>query len=182
MQLPRLDTRGIAESQRSEPILLRTTRTARIDDSPSGISPPPRGGDRGRRRGHAFISTAIEMCAILISMVSEMNAKALKALADPTRAHIVEFLARQCCGTAAVREDGGVEGPTAGEVCCHITGADRITSTVSHHLHDLEEAGLIQMERRGKTMVCSLRPETLNDLAAYLLSLTQGANENDCCC
>jgi ArsR family transcriptional regulator, arsenate/arsenite/antimonite-responsive transcriptional repressor len=113
-------------------------------------------------------------------MASEMNMKALKALADPTRLHIVELLSSCCCGSAAVRENGDVEGRTAGEVCCHITGAEKITSTVSHHLHELEAAGLIRMERRGKTSVCSLRPESFESLGDYLKSLAIGGNENGC--
>jgi len=115
-------------------------------------------------------------------MANEMNVKALKALADPTRLHIVELLSRCCCGQAAVQEDGGVlEAPTAGEVCCHITGADKITSTVSHHLHELETAGLIRMEKRGKTAVCTLKPEGLMALAEYLNTLASGENQNGCC-
>lgn len=101
-------------------------------------------------------------------------AKALKALADPTRLHIVEFLSGCCCGRATVRDDGGVEGPTAGEVCCHITGAEKITSTVSHHLHELEEAGLLKLERRGKTTLCILVPSALIDLAKYLSGIATG--------
>lgn len=114
-------------------------------------------------------------------MISEMNVRSLKALGDPTRLHIVELLSRSCCGRAAVRESGEVEGPTAGEVCCHITGADKITSTVSHHLHELEAAGLIRMERRGKTSMCTLRPEALLGLSEYLSSLASGDNQNGCC-
>jgi DNA-binding transcriptional ArsR family regulator len=114
-------------------------------------------------------------------MPHEINQRALKALADPTRLHIVEFLSAMCCGRAAVNEAGGVEGPTAGEVCCHITGAEKITSTVSHHLHELEAASLIQIERRGKTMVCTLRPEGLESLADYLRSLAKAENRGGCC-
>ena len=109
------------------------------------------------------------------------NRKLFKALADPTRLHIVEFLSAMCCGRAAVNEDGGVEGPTAGEVCCHITGAEKISSTVSHHLHELEAASLIQIERRGKSMVCTLRPESLEALADYLRSLAQSESRSTCC-
>lgn len=121
------------------------------------------------------------MCGIVISMADEIIQRALKALADPTRMHIVEFLSVMCCGRAIVNDEGGVLGPTAGEVCCHITGADKITSTVSHHLHELETAGLIQIERRGKTMVCTLRPERLEAMADYLRSLAVSENGNCCC-
>ena len=114
-------------------------------------------------------------------MVNETTQRAFKALADPTRLHIVEFLASMCCGRAAVNEDGGVEGATAGEVCCHITGAEKITSTVSHHLHELEAIGLVQIERRGKSMVCTLRHENLLSLSDYLRSLALSENRKGCC-
>ncbi|MBA3726377.1 MAG: helix-turn-helix transcriptional regulator [Armatimonadetes bacterium] len=122
------------------------------------------------------------MCDIIISMNNAMNVRIFKALSDPTRLRIVECLAGACCGgTAEVDEYGAVEGPTAGEVCCRITGADKITSTVSHHLHELEDAGLIKLERRGKTTVCTLRREGLESLGAHLQSLAKGERDYVSC-
>ncbi len=105
-----------------------------------------------------------------------MRARIFKALSDPTRIRILEFLSCSCCGRAAVREDGGVESPTAGEVCCHITGADKITSTVSHHLHELEAVGLVNLEKRGKATLCTLRPAGLMVLAEYLTQLAEASH------
>lgn len=113
-------------------------------------------------------------------MNDEMNPRALRALGDPTRLHIVEFLSSCCCGRAAVRDDGAVEGPTAGEVCCHITGAEKITSTISHHLHELEDAGLVKLEKRGKATLCTLRPERLIALSEYLAGLAAGDGQGCC--
>jgi len=111
-----------------------------------------------------------------------MNARAYKALADPTRLRIVTFLSRMCCGRAVVNEEGGVyEGPTAGEVCCHLTGAEKISSTVSHHLHELESAGLIRIERNGKRMLCTLKPEAFEALAQELLRIAKGEGQDGCC-
>lgn len=110
-----------------------------------------------------------------------MKLLVLKALADPTRLHIVEFLSSCCCKQVAVREDGSVEGPTAGEVCCHITGADKITSTVSHHLHELENAGLITLQKRGKSTLCTLKADALVELATHITQLASGTNECYCC-
>lgn len=93
-----------------------------------------------------------------------------KALGDPTRLRIFEFL-RSCCCAIAVNDEGDVspaDGPTVGEVCCHLTGGDKITSTVSFHLKELRNAGLINMERRGRHMVCSANPEALEALSKYL--------------
>jgi DNA-binding transcriptional ArsR family regulator len=115
-------------------------------------------------------------------MNDETSAKAFKALSDPTRLHIVEFLSACCGGSAAVQDDGSVEGPTAGEVCCHITGADKITSTVSHHLHELEGAGLVRLEKRGKATLCTIRTEELRALSEHLARLAAGTDKCCCCC
>ena len=115
-------------------------------------------------------------------MADETTTKAFKALSDPTRFRIVTFLSQMCCGRAVVNEEGGVyEGPTASEVCCHLTGAEKITSTVSHHLHELENAGLIRIERSGKKMLCTLKPEAFEALAEGLKLIAKGERENDCC-
>ncbi len=118
-----------------------------------------------------------------------------KALGDPTRLRIFEFL-RDCCGPVAVEDTGDVRpvaGPTVGEVCCRVTGAERITSSVSFHLKELRLAGLVTMERRGKNMICGVNRDAVARLAAYLsepLPSTKGTFDNastrkasadDCC-
>ena len=106
-----------------------------------------------------------------------------KALGDPTRLRIFEFLCQQCC-PVAVAENGDVRpvlGPTVGEVCCHVTGADRINSTISHHLKELRLAGLITVGRRGKNMICGVNRETVAALAAYLGGRVRGDDSGDCC-
>ena len=113
--------------------------------------------------------------------ISEM-ALMFKALGDPTRLRIFDFLRAQCC-PVAVGEDGDVEptcGPTAGAVCCHITGQAEINSTISHHLKELRLAGLITMERRGKTMVCGVNRGAAAQLAFYL-SETEATDQAECC-
>ncbi len=105
-----------------------------------------------------------------------------KALGDPTRLRIFEFL-RSCCCPVAVEDTGDVrpvQGPTVGEVCCRITGAEKINSTISHHLKELRLAGLITVERRGKNMICGINREAVAALAAYLGE--QGGADQDGCC
>lgn len=107
-----------------------------------------------------------------------------KALGDPTRLHIFEFL-RACCCPVAVEETGDVRpvvGPTVGEVCCHVTGAEQINSKISHHLKELRLAGLITVERRGKNMICGVNREAVAMLAAYLGGEISDKNKSGSCC
>src|SRR5689334_24241767 len=107
-----------------------------------------------------------------------------KALGDPTRLHIFEFL-RSCCCPVAVEESGEVRpvvGPTVGEVCCHVTGAEQINSKISHHLKELRLAGLITVERRGKNMICGVNRDAVAALAAFLASEVSDENKSGSCC
>ncbi len=105
-----------------------------------------------------------------------------KALGDPTRLRIFDFLRMQCC-PVALEENGDVRpvtGPTVGDVCCHVTGAERITSTISHHLKELRLAGLVTMQRKGKNMICSVNRPALTLLAGYLKD--HAVDANGACC
>jgi ArsR family transcriptional regulator len=77
-----------------------------------------------------------------------------KALADPKRFEVLQQI-------AAARE-----APTCTCVC-DFTGLS--PATVSHHLKELETAGLIQIERRGKFAHLTLRREAWT---AYLKRLS----------
>lgn len=101
-------------------------------------------------------------------------------LGDPTRSHIFQLLLGCCC-EVAVDDDGDiapVQGLTAGAVCCHITGGDKITSTVSFHLDKLRQAGLIHMEKRGKHMICSINRDAVARLSEFFHEATTGSQ---CC-
>jgi ArsR family transcriptional regulator len=107
----------------------------------------------------------------------ERMAAVFKALGDPTRLRIFEFL-RAACGPIAVSKGGNVrpvdemrgpQGVTVGDVVYHVTGGAKDPSTVSHHLKELRQAGLITMERHGKHMICSTNREAVAALTAYLM-------------
>ena len=104
------------------------------------------------------------------------TAAMFKALGDPTRLRIFQFLSGACCAVA-VGESGEVrpvDGPTMGEVCCHVTGFDKVTSTISHHLRELRLAGLVEVEKRGRYMVCSVNREAVAELDEFLKGIKAG--------
>lgn len=99
-------------------------------------------------------------------------AETCKALSDPTRLRIFQFLKTRCC-PVAVDPTGAVRpanAATVGEVCCHIDGrpAGKIDSRISFHLKVLKQAGLINTEKRGKFVICSINPSAVARLACFL--------------
>lgn len=75
-------------------------------------------------------------------------AKVFKALSDPTRVKILELLCR-CCGS-----NDSKAGLTVSEVCCGVGGEKKISSTMSHHIKELRNSGLIVTEKQGKHVIC----------------------------
>lgn len=107
-----------------------------------------------------------------------------KALGDPGRLRIFEFLLATSCCPMAVSDAGEarpVIGATVGEVCCQITGEDRVSSTISQQLKHLRHAGLITMERRGKNMICRVDEEAASLMSAYVEECKAGKADTTCC-
>lgn len=108
------------------------------------------------------------------------TARMFKALGDPTRLSIFQFLRSYCCST--VGGDGEVhafEGPTISEVCGHIMGDKKITTSMSFHLKELRNAGLIETEKRGKNVCCCVNRDALQVLSAYLHD--NQSTSSECC-
>ncbi len=86
-----------------------------------------------------------------------------KALANPHRLALFHRLTTCCppgtsCNTEeAMRQNVGALGE----------GLEIAPSTLSHHLKELNRAGLIQMQRRGKQVECWVEPATLKELATF---------------
>ena len=80
-------------------------------------------------------------------------AELARVLSDPIRVQIVELLANN-----------------PGEVCqCDLHPLFAVSQpTLSHHLRKLDQAGVIEVERRGRWAYYSLRPETLEVLRRWL--------------
>ena len=105
-------------------------------------------------------------CCVLAAPLDDDEATQLalqlKALADPARIRLVSMLA-----TA----------PT-GELCaCDLPEAlGKSQPTVSHHLRQLTEAGLIEREQRGKWAWFRLRADRLAELRSALGEGIQAAD------
>ena len=88
-------------------------------------------------------------------------AEVFKALADPNRLAIFGLV----CERSA-------EGRTAAETAnsiSQIAAAFELTlSTVSHHLKELRNAGLIRCERVGQKVFCTPNPDTLAEIERFL--------------
>ena len=81
-------------------------------------------------------------------------AGAFKALADPARLKLLSFIAAQPGGEACV---------------CHLTAPVALSQpTVSHHLKLLNEAGLLDREKRGTWVYYRIVPERLEALQTAL--------------
>jgi ArsR family transcriptional regulator len=97
----------------------------------------------------------------------EALAAIFKALGDPTRLRIFEFL--RCCDQEVEIDEAGQCRPagalSVGEVCCRL---DQSMSTVSHHLKELRLAGLIRTEKRGRWIYCSVNPQALDKIRQFL--------------
>ncbi|HET6299554.1 MAG TPA: metalloregulator ArsR/SmtB family transcription factor [Kribbella sp.] len=84
-----------------------------------------------------------------------MLSQTFGALADPTRLAMVERLSR---GEATMGD---------------LAAPHRITlPAVTKHVGVLVEAGLVRRRKVGRTVVCTLRPDALSDVQAWLGDLT----------
>lgn len=100
----------------------------------------------------------------------EKFAEMFKALSNPHRLKIFLRLV-SCCqpGTVtSIDESFGSEGCA----CVGELGQDLgiVPSTISHHIKELRQAGLIRMERRGQKMECWVDPETVTALQSFFSS------------
>jgi ArsR family transcriptional regulator len=90
-------------------------------------------------------------------------ARMFHALSNPHRLAVFMRLAA-VCGRGSSRKSLSEMRRRVGELSRDLAVAP---STVSHHLKELREAGLIRMERDGKTVGCSVETGALKDLAGF---------------
>ena len=90
-------------------------------------------------------------------------AKIFKALSDPNRLAILELLRKECGGSC--RLEGGMDGSTVSAIAdCF----DIALSTVSHHLKELKNAGLIDCVKRGQWVHCAPNAEALRRIERFV--------------
>lgn len=94
----------------------------------------------------------------------QLRARMFKALANPHRLALFRRLST-CCAPGTVCSPEEVWRHTVGELG---EGLDIAPSTLSHHLKELNQAGLVRMQRRGKNVECWVEPATLEALAAFI--------------
>ncbi len=99
------------------------------------------------------------------SSVNEADrlAEMFKALSNPNRMRIFSIMSRECGPRSCRLADRDVQ-RCVGDLG---KGMGIAPSTVSHHVKELKRAGLIRVERRGKTILCSVDPDAVRSLAAF---------------
>ena len=97
-------------------------------------------------------------------------AEKFKALSNPNRLKIFLRLVSECC--ISISEDE-LEGEVKSQGCACVGDMGKflgiVPSTISHHLKELRQAGLIKMERRGQRMECWIDPETVTAMKAFFV-------------
>ena len=87
-------------------------------------------------------------------------ASVFRALGDPSRLAIFRLVCERGAEVRTAEDARNSVSTLAGEF-------DLSLSTVSHHLRELRNAGLIRCERRGKTVLCSPVPEALETIESF---------------
>ncbi|KAA6460170.1 helix-turn-helix transcriptional regulator [Acidobacteria bacterium AB60] len=102
------------------------------------------------------LETAKDSAHKAVTLTDETRTAVLKALADPRRFELLERIARHNCPLGC--SEALAEMPIS-------------AATLSHHIKELESAGLIEVRREGKYAFLSLQRGVLEALAATLCLL-----------
>jgi ArsR family transcriptional regulator, arsenate/arsenite/antimonite-responsive transcriptional repressor len=102
----------------------------------------------------------------------------LKAIADPVRWQALQFL-RSPSPSACSQDEQGV-------CACDFEGVLGLSQpTVSHHMRQLVDAGLVRSEKRGRWVFYEIAPEgfeaLLGALASFVAPGGDAASSASCC-
>ncbi len=89
-------------------------------------------------------------------------ARIFKALADPNRLAIFQLLRKRCGPGCEVAADDA--GNTVSDIAQEF---DLALSTVSHHIKELKNAGLIRCEKRGLWVYCAPDESVLGTIEKF---------------
>ncbi|MCK5156399.1 MAG: winged helix-turn-helix transcriptional regulator [Spirochaetales bacterium] len=81
-------------------------------------------------------------------------ANVFRALSDPTRREILKLLQKGNLNAGRITENFDMKAPS-----------------ITHHLHILRNAGLVQSEKKGQQMIYSLNTTVLQDVLNWILEL-----------
>ena len=90
-------------------------------------------------------------------------AEIFKALSNPNRLSIFLSLV-SCCPPDMVGQREKDFSKCVGDVCCEVAVGP---STVSHHLKELRQAGLIEITQQGQHRECRVKTDTLHELRDF---------------
>lgn len=103
----------------------------------------------------------------------EWLAGVFKALSHPHRLHIFLRLAASCCPpNVPVTAEGQLNVGALGE------DLELAASTISHHIKELKQAGVIRVARDGQAIRCWVDPEVVQAIARFI---HQAAHGQPCC-
>jgi len=93
----------------------------------------------------------------------QQQAEAFKALSNPHRLALFRRL-MSCCAPGTVCDAEQEARMCVGDLG---EGLEIAPSTLSHHLKELNRAGLIRMERNGKNIHCWVEPAVLDAITEF---------------
>jgi len=89
-------------------------------------------------------------------------AKIFKALSNEQRLKIFLMIYKQCCCSGR-KGSGTLEGAFTKACGC----VDVCRSTISHHIKELQNAGLIICERKGQSFCCRVNEDALDQIKDF---------------
>jgi len=95
----------------------------------------------------------------------ENLATIFKALSDPNRLAILALIRKRCGSECSVSTEQA--GNTVSELAAQF---ELSLSTVSHHVKELKNAGLIRCEKRGQWVYCAINQSVLDKVSQFLAS------------
>ena len=99
----------------------------------------------------------------------EKYSRMFGALSNPHRLKIFLELVHCCVDDCEYDSESGAR-TCVGDLGC---GLDISASTISHHLKELKDSGLIRMHRRGQKVECYIEPDVIEDLVCFFINTPQ---------